>query len=180
MGIITELEVIQEFLISGGYVLWVIFLMSLVLWTLILERYWYIWVVYPNIMKYEMKSWNVRTDKTSWRAVQIREAKLSVIETQLNEHLSLIKVLVLLCPMLGLLGTVTGMIHVFDVMAVTGTGNARAMANGVSMATIPTMAGLVTALSGFYFSSRLKFHAINAKKKLEDFVCNDNGETYAA
>ena len=50
----------------------------------------------------------------------------------------------------GLLGTVTGMIEVFDVMAITGSGNARSMASGVSKATIPTMAGMVGALSGVF------------------------------
>ena len=52
--------------------------------------------------------------------------------------------------MLGLLGTVTGMIEVFDVMAFTGTGNPRAMASGVSKATLPTMTGLVISISGLF------------------------------
>ena len=59
-------------------------------------------------------------------------------------------------PLLGLLGTVTGMIAVFDVMAFAGTGNARLMAGGVSKATIPTMSGLVAALSGLYFAAWLE------------------------
>ena len=67
----------------------------------------------------------------------------------------LLKTLIALCPLLGLLGTVTGMIEVFDVMAIAGSGNPRAMASGVSRATIPTMAGMVAALSGLYFSARL-------------------------
>ena len=62
----------------------------------------------------------------------------------------MVETLVALCPLLGLLGTVTGMIAVFEVMAVTGGGNARSMASGVSMATIPTMAGMVGALSGVF------------------------------
>jgi biopolymer transport protein ExbB len=43
------------------------------------------------------------------------------------------------------------MIEVFDVMTILGTGNPRAMASGVSKATIPTMAGMVVALSGLFF-----------------------------
>jgi biopolymer transport protein ExbB len=62
-------------------------------------------------------------------------------------------------PLLGLLGTVTGMIQVFDVMALTGTGNARLMAGGVSAATIPTMSGLVAALSGLYLVTYLEQRA---------------------
>ena len=66
-------------------------------------------------------------------------------------NLPYIKVLVALAPFLGLLGTVTGMVEVFDVMAITGSGNARAMAAGISKATLPTMAGLVVAFAGLFF-----------------------------
>lgn len=64
--------------------------------------------------------------------------------------------MIALLPMLGLLGTVTGMIEVFDVMAVTGSSNARAMASGVKQATIPTMAGMVASLSGMFFVNSLE------------------------
>jgi biopolymer transport protein ExbB len=57
---------------------------------------------------------------------------------------------VTVCPLFGLMGTVTGMISVFDVMAFAGMGNPRLMASGVSKATIPTMAGMVGALSGIF------------------------------
>jgi biopolymer transport protein ExbB len=66
--------------------------------------------------------------------------------------MSLIKTCVALCPLLGLLGTVTGMVEVFDVMAIAGSGNVRGMASGVWKATVPTMAGMVTAISGMVVS----------------------------
>ncbi len=77
------------------------------------------------------------------------------------------------CPLLGLLGTVTGMIHVFDVMAIQGSGNARAMAAGISMATTPTMAGMVVALSGLFFSSRLQQRAGLERQKAADLLYAD-------
>lgn len=57
--------------------------------------------------------------------------------------------------MLGLLGTVTGMISVFDVMANQGSSNPKLMASGISLATLPTMAGMVAALTGMFFHARL-------------------------
>jgi biopolymer transport protein ExbB len=60
------------------------------------------------------------------------------------------------------------MIAVFDTMATQGTGNPRLMASGISMATIPTMAGMVAALSGIFFSSRLEVRVKVAKEKLID------------
>jgi biopolymer transport protein ExbB len=70
--------------------------------------------------------------------------------------------------MLGLLGTVTGMIEVFDVMALAGSGNSRAMAAGVSKATIPTMAGMVAALSGLILSAQLDRFAGRESGRLAD------------
>ena len=73
-----------------------------------------------------------------------------------------------LCPLLGLMGTVTGMIEVFDVMAISGTGNARSMAAGVSKATIPTMAGMVGALSGVFLVTIISRAVANRVESLED------------
>jgi biopolymer transport protein ExbB len=69
--------------------------------------------------------------------------------------------------MFGLLGTVTGMIEVFDVMA-GGSGNARGMAGGVSKATLPTMAGMVAALSGMLFSIQLERFAREESERVAD------------
>ena len=86
----------------------------------------------------------------------------------------MIKTMVALCPLLGLLGTVTGMIEVFNVMAVTGGGDAKSMAGGVSRATIPTMAGMVAALSGVFANSYLEQVANREDQLLEDHLTRDH------
>ncbi|MBY6094723.1 MotA/TolQ/ExbB proton channel family protein [Priestia flexa] len=131
------------------------------MWALMLERYFFVSFVFPKMRKEIITRWEAREDTTSWYAHRIREAWISQAKEQLNARMGLINTLVAICPMLGLLGTVTGMIAVFEVMAVQGTGNPRLMAGGISMATIPTMSGMVAALSGVFFSTRL-----NAKLKL--------------
>lgn len=157
MIILMEIwEVIRDFLESGGQVLFVILLATLVLWSLIIERYWYFWKIHPTESDLSIKSWLSRKDKSSWKAHKIRESLIAQRGMKLSQSIGFIKTLVAVCPLLGLMGTVTGMISVFEVMAVTGTGNARLMASGISMATIPTMAGMVAALSGLYFGSRLE------------------------
>ena len=88
----------------------------------------------------------------------------------MGQSINIIKMLITLCPLLGLLGTVTGMIHVFDVMAVTGTGNTRAMAAGVSQATIPTMAGMVIAIAGLYFSKTIEERVSDESHHLADLL----------
>jgi len=88
----------------------------------------------------------------------------------LHTRLKLIQTLVALCPMLGLLGTVTGMIKVFEIISLTGTSDAQNMADGVYRATIPTMSGLIVALSGYYFVMRLKQWADDETSKLSDHL----------
>jgi biopolymer transport protein ExbB len=143
---------IKEFLATGGDVLWIILYVSIALWCLIAERLIFLNLYYPKLKQQLLKLWNERQDKHSKQALSIRECMISEAKIQMQRTLPIIKMLVGLCPLLGLLGTVTGMIHVFDVMAVTGTGNARAMASGISHATITTMAGMVIAIAGLYFN----------------------------
>jgi biopolymer transport protein ExbB len=98
---------------------------------------------------------------------------ISEFSMSANQYLSIIKTLVALCPLLGLMGTVTGMIQVFDVMAISGSGNARSMASGVSKATIPTMAGMVGALSGVFFVTLLNQKVTSEVDDLEDNLTAD-------
>ncbi len=112
--------------------------------------------------------WDNRTDTTSWKARKIREAWISQMSEKLNSGVAFIKTLVAICPMIGLLGTVTGMITVFELMALFGTGDPRDMAAGITQATIPTMSGMVAALSGLFISSRLEFMAKVKAEQLAD------------
>jgi biopolymer transport protein ExbB len=109
-----------------------------------------------------------RQDTTTWYANRIRDTWNSEADEKLEQRMITIRTLVAMCPLIGLLGTVTGMIGVFEVMAQQGTGNPRLMAAGISQATIPTMAGMVAALSGVFFSSRLDAKVKLAKAKLVD------------
>ncbi len=146
----------RDFLESGGPVLVVILGVVFLMWTLILERYWYLWTGHDQAVRKLENQWEAREDKSSWYAHQIRRAGVSRVVMSLRRNVPMIQTLVALCPLLGLLGTVTGMIEVFEVMAISGSGNTRAMASGVSRATVPTMAGMVAAISGFIFSVRLE------------------------
>lgn len=133
-----------------------------------IERYWYLTSVFPKVKRKIIADWDARTDTTSWYAHRIRDAWISEASDGLTARLLIIRTLVAMCPLIGLLGTVTGMIGVFETMATQGTGNPRLMAGGISMATIPTMAGMVAALSGLYFSSRLEAKAKVLREKLVD------------
>ena len=67
-----------------------------------------------------------------------------------------------------------GMVAVFEVMAISGSGNPRSMASGVSMATIPTMAGMVAALSGVAMATYLQRKAARERELLSDHLVIGN------
>lgn len=161
---------IEQFLNSGGHILWIILWTSICLWTLIIERLLYFKQSYPQQRQQWLSVWADQTNKNCKQALYIRDYLISEAKISMERNLSIIKMLVALCPLLGLLGTVTGMIHVFDVMAVTGTGNARAMASGVSHATIPTMAGMVVAIAGIYFSKLIEQKVNEETHHLSDLL----------
>lgn len=159
---------IQQFLEAGGAALWLIAASMFLLWVIVIERYLFLYQLYPKLHDNWLAHWQIRNDKRSWKARRIRELMISEAKLNLNTGLPLLKVLVVMCPLMGLLGTVIGMIEVFDTMAMLGTGNARAMASGISRATIPTMAGMVVALPGMYFYSQLQQRANRETERLVD------------
>lgn len=161
-------ESIRDFLATGGDVLYIVMGVLFLMWVLMIERYWYLTGAFPKFRDEIIAKWDARKDTTSWYAHRIREAWISEANDKLNARILLIKTCVALCPLVGLLGTVTGMIAVFEIMAVQGTGNPRLMASGISMATIPTMAGMVAALSGMFFATRLESKVRRAKERLVD------------
>ena len=167
-------ETILAFMDKGGDVLWLIAILVFVMWTLIFERLWFFSFVWRQERKAFIDRWEGRSERQSWNAKQIREKLSSQSRAVINDNMSVITTLVALCPLLGLLGTVTGMIEVFNVMAVTGGGDAKSMAGGVERSTIPTMAGMVAAHSGLVANTYLQRIASREQVSLEDQLTADN------
>ena len=165
---------VRDFLEAGGVMMWPIALTIFVMWLLITERIIFFNIGLPKLVKDTREKWEARSERTSWNAHRVREAMVSRVEMASDEWLAMIKTLVALCPLWGLMGTVTGMIRVFEVMAVSGSGNVRSMAGGVSAATIPTMAGMVGALSGVLLITVLTRRAEREVELLEDSLTMDH------
>ena len=167
---------IGRFLEAGGPVLWAILLTSLLLWMLALERYGYLFGPFRARCRREAAAWRRRADRRSWRARQIRNALISEAAASLRHSLPLIRTLTALLPLMGLLGTVTGMIGTFEVMTRSGIGDLRGMASGISEALVTTMAGLVTALSGVFLGADLRRRTAGAIRLLADLLPEETGE----
>ncbi|MFT7286696.1 MAG: biopolymer transport protein ExbB [Halieaceae bacterium] len=167
-------EIFFSFMDKGGNVLWLIAILLFLMWTLIFERLWFFNFVWRKEVFEIIREWEARGERKSWNAKQIRARLLSVSSEDIQANLPLITTMVALCPLLGLLGTVTGMIEVFNVMAVTGGGDAKSMAGGVERATIPTMAGMVAALSGLFANTYLQRIADQEQELLQDQLTSDH------
>ena len=164
------LQATRDFLLTGGWVLSLLAWVAFFMWALIIERFIYFRTAHKQSVKAVLDSWEARPERRSWNAHRIREAMVSRVQMSAEGSLPMIKALVALCPLLGLLGTVSGMIDVFQVMASSGTGNARSMAAGVSKATIPTMAGMVVALSGLFAATYLTGKTDREVELLQDHL----------
>lgn len=167
-------EAIRDFMELGGPVLRWIAITIFLMWVLIIERLLYFRSTMKQMSEEIHDSWEARSERRSWNAHMIREGMISQFSMATNKSIAMIQTMVALCPLLGLLGTVTGMIKVFEVMAVSGSGNVRAMAAGVSQATVPTMAGMVGALSGVLLVTLLSRRAAREVEFLEDSLTMDH------
>ncbi len=145
-----------DFFDRGGPVIFILFVVAIIMITLLVERL----IFFINDLK------KLSADRVSevrecpsdnkWIRNKIKLKNISILNSQSSKNLLMIQGLIALCPLLGLLGTVTGMIEVFDIMAITGTGNARAMASGIARATLPTMTGLFISIVGLFLLTAIK------------------------
>ena len=164
---------ITRFFDLGGDVLYLIALTTFLMWMLIAERVFYFVREHRQLIHGTMEIWEGRDERTSWTAHVVREKLISEASAIIRGSMPIILTCITLCPLLGLLGTVTGMIQVFDAMATQG-GNARSMAAGVSAATIPTMSGMIASLSGIMGSTVIRRRIEREVELLDDHLTMDH------
>ena len=145
-----------DFFDRGGPVIFILFVVAIIMITLLVERL----IFFINDLK-KLSDERVSEVKecsldNKWVRNKIKLKNISILNSESSKNLLMIQGLIALCPLVGLLGTVTGMIEVFDIMAITGTGNARAMASGIARATLPTMTGLFISIVGLFLLTAIK------------------------
>jgi biopolymer transport protein ExbB len=169
------LDPVRNYLDMGGPVLkYGITTLAFLMWTLILERFAYYKFGLRADINEATAAWESRSERTSWAAHRVREKLISEVSLKVRSNLPMIKTMVASAPLFGLLGTVTGMITVFEVMAITGGGDARQMAGGVFSATIPTLSGMVVAITGIFADTYLNRIATKETLLLEDHLTMDH------
>jgi len=159
---------------QGGFLMYFIAALTLCMWVLVFERVLFFKGALKAGVQQSLSVWEARTERKSWNAQQIRNAMISRMNEKIDANMDMITALVAMCPLMGLLGTVTGMIEVFSVLSLTGGGDAKSMAGGVSKATIPTMSGMVAAISGVFANTYLQRIAGDEKSLFADHLTMDH------
>lgn len=134
----------------GGPVVGWIFGACVLMWAIVIERMWYFRSSLPREAALMLQEWNARVDKLTWASRHIRSGMISKLNAGMSANVQVLRVLVPMCPLLGLLGTVSGMLGVFDSISARGSADARSMASGVSEAMICTLSGLAVSITGLY------------------------------
>jgi biopolymer transport protein ExbB len=160
-------DYLSELFSQGGSVMpWILFL-SVIMWTLILERYWFLSLEYPRLFARIQHDWSKRSEYRSRSARRLRALKISLLTMEARRNLTYIRILIQVLPFLGLLGTVSGLIHTFEVITTFGGNNRSGIAAGISEALIATLTGLLCAISGLYFSVNLDSRSTLAQEQAE-------------
>lgn len=159
---------------KGGILMWPILFVSVVVWALGFERLWLILRVSSarNALmdgdRFFSETANVKVEafrrlqsrfsdfRTGRRDFQyhFREFLLSVVP-ELESGFSTMSAWISVAPLLGLLGTVVGMVHTFKAIMRFGIGNPHLMAEGISIALLTTQAGLTVAFPALLFHNYL-------------------------
>ncbi|MEL4362711.1 MotA/TolQ/ExbB proton channel family protein [Shewanella algae] len=143
-----------DFVLQAGVIVWLILLLSCLMWYLLLQGFSRIRRLSPRWLD-DANQLNVRLTRYDlWQKAQLQQAFLSRAALNLNRGLDWIDSLIRILPLLGLLGTVDGMISSFAELGQLDVQ--KQLSSGISSALLTTLAGLVTSLSGLYLAYQLK------------------------
>ncbi|MFM1897371.1 MAG: hypothetical protein RLZZ385_2445 [Pseudomonadota bacterium] len=194
---------------AGGWLMLPIILCSILAIAIIIERFWTLSAarITPKYVLAQVWTWikNNQLDSTKLKELRMssplgqilaagllsskygRAAMIESIEQtaaqvvhDMERHLNTLGTIAAVTPLLGLLGTVVGMIRVFSEIMLQGTGNANALAGGISEALITTAAGLTVAIPTYmfyrYFTRKVDSLVLNLEQesiKLVDALHSD-------
>jgi biopolymer transport protein ExbB len=187
-----------EILLAGGWMMVPIVLCSIVALAIVIERFWTLRAsnVVPKGVGVQVEAWaeadeldvehlnRLRSEsalgKVLAAALANRHRSRDVIKEavedtgrhvvhELERFLNTLGTIAGVTPLLGLLGTVIGMIKVFSAIMVSGVGNPNELAGGISEALITTAAGLTVAIPSYfffrYFKGRVEEYVISMEER---------------
>lgn len=150
---------LMQYIDRGGFIVYILIFLNIVGWSIMLFKIYQL-----SFMKYK-KAYIVQKTLESIKPIS-PTFQLKILHNSIDTHikalesgLNIVKIIAIISPLLGLLGTVVGVLDAFDSIASKGLGEASVFASGISVALITTIAGLIVAiphLIGYnYFIGRL-------------------------
>jgi biopolymer transport protein ExbB len=188
---------VLEIIYAGGWLMAPIILCSILALTIIAERFWALRRrnVVPEGVGKQVEEWAARHELDRRHIDQLRSdsamglvnrhrsrtvIKEAVEDTgrhvvhELERFLNTLGTIAGISPLLGLLGTVIGMIKVFSAILAHGVGNANQLAGGISEALITTAAGLTVAIPSFffyrYFKGRVAAYVVSMEEQAINLI----------
>lgn len=156
---------------NGGFIMYILLFASILSLGIVLEKLYYFFLYEKKIRKitdsiennqinsverllHLLKNENKKTSKTNYLYLE-EKAREFTLETmlKLDDKLWILNLIANLSTMMGLFGTVTGMISAFNVIAVAGTGDPKLLADGISKALITTAGGLSVGMPTMVFAN---------------------------
>ena len=193
----------NEFITAGGIFMWPLLACSVLIIAFSIERSWFLQkrLVCPDGLSNQLKNLIDNKDIDNKQAEEIShlsslgfllinclkyrnlprenleskiEEKAAEVQYGLERNLTMLGTIATISPLLGLLGTVVGMITAFTGLTETAGANPDLLAAGISQALITTAFGLLIAVPGLvlhkYFEHKIKYLLINLQKEVSDFI----------
>lgn len=160
LGLLVQAPTLKERVEQGGVVGYIILIVGAFGLLLSIERLFTLTVIRTKVNR-QLKSKEINDNNPLGRVLKVRDehpnADTEALELHLTEailgevpklgrNLTIIKIISVVAPLMGLLGTVTGMINTFQAITLFGTGDPKLMAGGISTALVTTVLGLVVAI----------------------------------
>ena len=175
LGLLVQAPDTQERVEQGGPVGYVILAIGVIGLLISIERFISLFLIGSKVSR-QLKTETPSEDNPLGRVMMVKtqnpDADTETLELKLSEsilrevpklsaRLTMIKIISVVAPLIGLLGTVTGMINTFQAITLFGTGDPKLMAGGISQALVTTVLGLVVAIPMVFLFTMLHTRSRN-------------------
>lgn len=165
---------IVDYIMQGGTIMYILLFFNIVGFAIMISK---LFLFNKELKKAQETSNNISEKLKSEANGKDPNALIELTRQYLSEHiigiekgLNSIKIIATVSPLLGLLGTVIGVLVAFNVMSQTGLNNPASFAQGISMALITTVGGLIVAIPHFIGHNYLIGLLDKLEAKLEKMI----------
>jgi biopolymer transport protein ExbB len=155
-------------LFAAGVTMWLLVLLAVTLWSLIAERYWYFYFVFPQSQEIALRRWKRYANAERGLASRARRQIVENVFADTHRSVSLIRSLVTVILLLGLTGSVSGLMRVLDASTLGGAMGQQLMARGIAATAVPTIAAGALVLLALFFTRALGDRADAETRLLAD------------